>query len=210
MTARLPRLIAITDCSLLPSTEVVARARDLAHLARPASVALLLRDHALSARERLTLGRALGAVARSTGQSLWVADRVDLALLLEADALHLGEGSVAAASARRLWGHERPVSRAWHESAPPPPGELEGVDALLLSPLLAERKGRAALGTSALPELERAIADQGRSVAIYALGGVSAENAAACLAAGATGVAAIGAALASDPRPLLEALSCRR
>ena len=45
---------------------------------------------------------------------------------------------------------------------------------------------------------------------MYALGGVSAENVAACRAAGAVGVAAIGAALAADVDPLLRALQILR
>jgi thiamine-phosphate pyrophosphorylase len=46
---------------------------------------------------------------------------------------------------------------------------------------------------------------------LYALGGVTSENAASVLAAGAEGVAVIGAVLdTDDPLPLLEALGIRR
>jgi thiamine-phosphate pyrophosphorylase len=210
VTSPAPRLVAITDLSQLDPVTLLARLRRLSEAARPSTLALLLRDHASSGRQRLRLGRELADIARKSGQSLWVADRIDLALLLEADGLHLGEASVDATTARRLWPAERWLSRAWHAAAASPAIELETVDALVVSPLLAERKGRPALGLRQWEALRDALAASGRAPALYALGGVSPENAAACLAAGAAGVAAIGAALAAEPSALLNALGIAR
>ena len=204
-----PRLIAITDASLLPIETLLARLGKLAAAAQPGTLALLLRDHALGARERLRLGQALQSVAREHGQALWVADRLDLALLLEADAVHLGEGSVTASDARKLLGSQMRISRAWHAAAldgVDAAGELHAVDALLVSPVLAPRKGRPALGLSPLGVLGEQLRARNLACQIYALGGVSAENAAECLQAGAIGVAASGAALGPDAAGLLGAL----
>ncbi|RYZ08827.1 MAG: thiamine phosphate synthase [Myxococcales bacterium] len=208
----LPRLIAITDVSVLPAPQLVARFRRLAALARPGTVALLLRDHALSARARLALGGALRDAAREHGQALWVADRLDLALLLAADGLHLGEASVSARTARQWLPAAMSVSRAWHYGAleQSPVAELEGVDALLVSPVLAPRKERPALGLPALSALGEQLRARHQAYPLYALGGVTADTAAGCVAAGAAGVAAIGAALAPEPSPLLAALACLR
>ena len=208
-----PRLIAITDASLLPIETMLDRLTKLAAAARPGSVALLLREHALGARERLRLGHALRTVARAHGQALWVADRLDLALLLEADAVHLGEGSVTATDARKLLGPHRRISRAWH--AVPLDGgdaatELQAVDALLVSPVLAPRKGRPALGLEPLGMLGEQLRARNLACQMYALGGISGENAASCLQAGAAGVAAIGAALSPDAELLLGALRISR
>lgn len=206
-----PRLVAITDLSQLDPVTLLARLRRLAEAARPSTLALLLRDHAASGRQRLGLGRELASIARRSGQALWVADRIDLALLLEADGLHLGEASVDATTARRLWPAERWLSRAWHSlDDARAAAELDGVNALVVSPLLAERKGRPALGLGQLGRLRDALAASGRTPALYALGGVSPDNAAACLAAGAVGVAAIGAALGPEPSALLNALGIVR
>lgn len=207
-----PRLIAITDLGVLARVPLVARLSRLAERAVCGSVALLLRDHSTSGRERLALGQELRDVARSSGQKLWVADRLDLALLLEADAVHLGEHSVGVASARQLLGAERGVSRAWHGLSllGADDDELLGVDALVVSPVLAPRKGRAALGLGVLRELGEQLRARDPACQLYALGGVSTANAAACLVAGATGVAAIGAALDGDIESLLEALAIRR
>lgn len=209
----LPRLIAITDLSLGEADALAMKLRRLASLARPGSVALLLRDHAATAKQRLALGTELREIAATTGQALWVADRLDLALLLQADGVHLGEASVSAAVARRLLGDSVLVSRAWHATSLPgavEADELSGVDALLVSPVFESRKGRSAIGVGALDVLGEQLRARNRACHLYALGGVSAENAASCLRAGAVGVAAIGAALAPDPRPLLSALELLR
>lgn len=210
--AAAPRLIAITDLERLPLAELVARFARLAQQAAAGSVALLLRDHARAIRERLLLGEALAKIAEDHGQELWVADRLDLALLLGARGAHLGEASVNAQDARRWLGEGVRITRAWHDLTLPPHAEQElgEVDALLLSPLLSPRKGRSALGLEALTALPGRLRARGFGGGIYALGGVTAESAAACLAAGALGVAAIGAVLEGDPAPLLSALGISR
>jgi len=205
-----PRLIAITDLSELDPVTLLGRLQRLAEAATPGSLALLLRDHAASGRQRLGLGHELASIARSTSQALWVADRLDLALLLEAHGLHLGEGSVPASAARKGWDSGRWLSRAWHRADLSDVAELEGVNALLLSPVLSERKGRPALGLDALARCSQAAAARAETPLVYALGGVTSDNAASCLRAGASGVAAIGAALAPDPSALLGALGIAR
>jgi thiamine-phosphate pyrophosphorylase len=201
-------LVAITDLELLPLPALEARLTKLCREAKPGHVAVLLRDHGASAQLRFQLGQRLRGMTRAAQQQLWVADRLDLALLLEADGAHLGEGSVSAAAARRLVGSRLSLSRAWHDSSleGSSAAELEGVDALLASPVLQPRHGRPALGVPGLASLVEAARAQGRPVAVYALGGVGPADVAPCLSAGARGVAAIGAALTGDLAALLQAL----
>jgi thiamine-phosphate pyrophosphorylase len=198
-----PRLIAITARAVAGAGETLRRFERLARAARPHTVMFQLRDRELSARERLTFGRELGALCRAEQQWFQVNDRCDLAALLEADALHLGEASVAVADARRIVGASMFVSRACHA----PDAALEtGVSAWVLSPIFAERKGRGALGLDALAQCAR----RHEEPRVFALGGVTAENAAECLRRGAQGVAVIGAVLAvPEPEPLLDALGIR-
>jgi thiamine-phosphate diphosphorylase len=200
-----PKLVAITDLERASVEELVTRSRALCSAATPGSLAVLLRDHRASARVRLELGRQLREVTRSFGQSIWVADRLDLALSLQADGLHLGEGSVSARDARALLPPGTLVSRACHELRPANDPELAGVDALLLSPVLEPRKGRPALGLEAL-----ATFTSQSNITVLALGGVTAATAAACLVAGARGVAAMGAAWSDDAPALLRALGISR
>jgi thiamine-phosphate pyrophosphorylase len=161
-----------------------------------------LRDRELDIRERLDLGRRLADVTREFDQVLCVNDRLDLARLLDAQALHLGESSVSARNVRQCEGDRFWLTRASHD---PSRCEADGADAVLLSPIFATRKGAPALGPGAIET-----ACTGSSVPVYALGGVSADSAAFCFAAGAAGVAVIGAWLATDPAPLIGALKIDR
>lgn len=198
-----PVLLAISDTELAPGATLIERLERLCWAARAGAVALVLRDKQLSVRRRQELGVALRDVTRASQQWLCVADRLDLALALDADGLHLGEESIEPRDARRLWG-PRFISRACHD---PRTASAAGADAVVLSPVLAARKGAPALGRVGLT-LARERCGAAR---LFALGGVDAHTARLCLEAGAHGVAAQGAVL--DGRPpdaLLAALGAAR
>lgn len=199
------RLIAITDFERFGEAASLAAWQTLAALARPGTVAVDLRDRERPSRRLLALGEALAATARACGQALIVNDRLDLALLLGADGLHLGAHSVDSARARALV--QRPLLRACHALSALPAVDAELV---LLSPVVAPRKGNPALGVAALGQA-RAALGRGAPRRLFALGGVDEATAHACIAAGADGVAAIGAAFTPGrARPLLAALGILR
>ena len=202
------RLIAITDRAVLPERETLARLQRLVRRATPGSVLVQLRDRALSARARLHFGVELRALTRAHEQLFQVNDRLDLALLLDADGVHLGEGSIRTEDARSLLGLGRFVTRACHD--PERAGDVDA-DGILLSPVAAPRKGAPALGVEALERTRAILRARARTTRVFALGGIDASNAAACLDAGADGVAAIGAVLADDgSEALLAALALAR
>lgn len=196
-----PRLIVFTDSARAAPEVMLERFAELGRRAQMGSVLFSLRDYELSARARWQLAEQLAQVTRATGQQLGVADRADLARAFACTGFHLPGGGISARDARAYLGSHVFLSRACHDARRAFEPEL---DAHLLSPIFEPRKGRPALGLTALCE-----AGQGGR-ALFALGGVGADNAAACLRAGAVGVAVIGAALAPDPAPLLRALGILR
>jgi thiamine-phosphate pyrophosphorylase len=126
-----------------------------------------------------------------------------LAREVAADGVHLGKGTVSVEDARRIAGQHIWISVAAHTDEDVRAAAEEGVDAVLVSPVFASRPPRSgspykgARGVAAL----RAARSYGRGrLRIYALGGITSENAAACASAGADGVAVIRTVLASaDP-----------
>jgi thiamine-phosphate pyrophosphorylase len=201
--------MVITDTTVAPEGALERRIQDLLARARAGEIIVQLRDRDLPVRVRLRIGERLVRACRAYGHRLIVNDRVDLAVLLGADGVHLPERGIPPERARALLGNNAWISVAAHDAcgAPPP-----GVSAIVLSPIVAERKGRPPLGVAALSamasSLKRAVDPP---VALYALGGIDAESAAGCLEHGADGVAVIGAALdGRDVRPLLKALDIRR
>lgn len=191
---RLPPLLQITDRETVPEDELLQRV----HTGGP-RLAVQLRDPGLTARELLALGRRLREATRAAGARLWVNDRLDLAMLVAADGVHLGRASVSVADARRALGAGIVVTRSAHHLDEVAAAADEGADAVLLSPVFASPgKGRP-LGLSALTEARRRLPS---AVGLYALGGVDAAAVSRCLAAGATGVAAIRADLSAwSPDP---------
>jgi thiamine-phosphate pyrophosphorylase len=201
---KLPRLIVVTDTTVAPLGVLEERVERVLSLAVAETVMVQLRDPSLGVRDRLRLGARLRDACRRHGQWFVVRDRVDLAVLLDADGVHLAERSIAAADARSLLRAGAWVSRAWHDAQRAPP---VGVDAVLLSPALAARKGRPALGPSGIAAFRSLIGGMASRPALYALGGIDAAGVPTVLNAGADGVAVIGAALrASDPTALLAAV----
>jgi thiamine-phosphate pyrophosphorylase len=200
-----PRLVVVTDTGRASAAQWLAQLRPWLACAEPGSVLVQLRDRQLEAQDRLAFGRRLRELTRRHEQHLAVNDRLDLALLLDADAVHLPEASMRARDARSFLERHRPgwfISAAWHEPTRLPEPE---VDALLLSPVSAPRKGRPELGVSGIRDA--VLVRAARRHRIYALGGVGAEDAPGLLAAGADGVAVIGALFdPHGPLPLLAAL----
>ena len=199
----LPRLIVFSDTTRATTSVMLDRFARLAERATEGTVLFTLRDYLLPVRERWALGERLAELTARNRQSFGVAERADLARAFGCVAFHLPQGGFSAADARSYLGSEVLLSRGCHVPSAEPESEL---DALLLSPIFGVRKGRPALGVAALQVARKAHPRQ----AWLALGAVEADNAAACLAAGAAGVAVIGAALAADPAPLLGALGILR
>jgi thiamine-phosphate pyrophosphorylase len=202
-----PRLIVFTDTSRASPELMLSRFAALARAARAGSMLFTLRDYALSGQARLALGARLRALAEASQQAFGFADRADFTRYLAAPALHLPESGLSEQDARRYLGPHVFLSRACHD---PEHVRESRADAVLLSPIFAPRKGRAALGLRALEQVCAMRSASGAGPAVYALGAIDANNASACLAAGAAGVAVIGAALEPDPALLLEALKISR
>jgi thiamine-phosphate pyrophosphorylase len=200
-----PVLVVVTDFEHAPEELLLARIERVCVAARAGSVLVQLRDHGLSALERFSLGLQIIAITRQSSQLFAVNDRIDLALALGADSVHLGEGSVRPSEARLI------IESAWISVASHDPAlvdiDVYGADAVLLAPIFEARHGRDALGVAAIA---RARTGAGRA-RLYALGGIDAGNARSALQAGAEGVAVMGAVRDSDePAALLGALGITR
>jgi thiamine-phosphate pyrophosphorylase len=197
-----PRLYIITDRQQTggrPLAGVVGQALGAVRDGRipAASVAVQLREKDLGGRELFALAAPLRAVTRAAGVRLFVNDRVDVALAVGADGVHLGGGAldlddvVAIAPALAIAVSAHSVVEV---------GRLRGQTRLsfaLFGPI-HDTPSKRPLGTPlGMAPLGDACAT---GVPVVAVGGIDASNAGACVAAGATGVAVIRAIL-SDAAP---------
>ncbi len=204
MAATVPRLYLVTDRRATgdrPLVEVVAAAlRGVAGSGLPPDrVAVQLREKDLSGRALTELGRALRAVTAAAGAALWINDRLDVALAVGADGVHLAGTSLDVAAAARVPGglaiaasaHAPDDVAALHAAAG---GRLAFA---LLGPIHdtpSKREFGAPLGLAAITAAART------GPPVVAVGGVEPAHVRALIAAGAHGVACIRAVMAApDP-----------
>jgi thiamine-phosphate pyrophosphorylase len=155
---------------------------------------LLLRDKDLAREERRDLAVRLAKIAAEHGVTLSVSTDVDLAAEVGAGGVHL-QSAAAIAPARRRLGSAAIIGVSAHGLDDVRAAAAAQADYVTLSPIfLTDSKPGygPALGIGAL----RAAAERG--IPVLALGGVTADTAAACLAAGARGVAVMGEIMRAD------------
>jgi len=200
----LPRLHAITDERIARRADLDDVARDLA-AGGGANLAFHARGHSLTGLEHYALAVRLSG---SPTVRLFVNDRLDIALAVDAAGVQLTPGSLSPADARRLssrwW-----IGKSVHDLAGAEAARAEGPDYLVVGPVFptATHPDRAPLGLQGLRE----IVALGGGLPVIAIGGVTARNAGEVREAGAYGAAAIRALWdAAEPaaaaRQMLEAL----
>ncbi len=160
--------------------------------------AVQLREKDLPTRELYHLAEKLLAVTRAAGAVLLVNDRIDVAMALSADGVHLTRRSLPPRVCRELLGPERLIGVSCHSLAEVRELEDGGADFVVLGPIF-ETPSKAAYG----PPLTTAALRQARAVTglpILAIGGVKETHVGEVMAAGADGVAVISAVMAApDP-----------
>lgn len=156
-----------------------------------------LREKTIPTRELYELATRLRRLTADAGAALVVNDRLDVALAVEADGVHLGAGSLAPQDVRLL-AREILIGCSVHSVAEAVQAEREGADYLIVGTIFpsASHPGRRASG----PGLLRQVADQVK-LPLIGIGGITAKNAADVMATGASGVAVIREVLAApDPK----------
>jgi len=165
--------------------------------------AVQLRDKDLPGGPLFALAEQLREATTRTGALLFVNDRLEVALAVGADGVHLGGGSVPADVARRLVGPGALIGVSTHA-----PGEGPAdADLAFFGPVYATPSKGGAQGETRLAEAVRAA-----TIPVLAIGGVTAARVPAVRAAGAAGAAVIRAILAAPDaaaatRELLAALA---
>jgi thiamine-phosphate pyrophosphorylase len=162
-----------------------------------------LRDRDLEPAERKALAFRLAGMVRRAGGRLSIGADIDLAADAGTGAVHVRE-IADIARARQTLGSAGLIGFSAHSVADAANAKRAGADYVTLSPIheTASKPGYGpALGTSAIEQAART------GIAIVALGGIDAPNAAAVRAAGAAGIAVMGGVMRSEnPQRAIEAL----
>lgn len=185
-------LYAIVDPDALGSRDPA----EFAHaILRGGAAKLQLRAKNLPDRARLSLARRLRALCREARVPFVMNDRPDLALLVGADELHIGQNDLPIAEARRIVGNMS-IARSSHSLRSALEAVEEGADVVAVGPIFpttSKSDADPAVGLEIFTQICQAV-----SVPVTAIGGVTLENAPTIRKAGATNAAMIAALVRAD------------
>ncbi len=191
------RLYCVTDRRHTAGRPLV----EVIHAALDGGVrAVQLREKDLEGGALYQLAAQLRALTARYQARLLINDRLDVALAVEADGVHLGQTSFPAAAARRLLGPGKLIGVSTHN--PTEIAAAAGADFVVFGPVYATPSKAAYGEPQGLVRLRQAVALS--PAPLLAIGGITAKRVAQVLTTGAHGVSVISA-LSAAPDPAREA-----
>jgi thiamine-phosphate pyrophosphorylase len=172
-------------------------------LARAGARVVQLRVKGLPDRVWLGMARAALAAAHASGARLVVNDRPDIALIVGADGLHVGQDDLTGTDARTVVGPNVMIGVSTHHLDQLAAVAPEPVDYVAIGPVFPTRTKENPDPVVGLEMVRRARAATSRP--LVAIGGITRENARSVVEAGADGVAVISDLL--DAPDLLRAFT---
>lgn len=162
-----------------------------------------LRAKEMGPREFLAWARAGVRAARAVGLSVIVNDRVETALLAEADGVHLGQDDFPCRTARAALGDRAIVGLSTHGEDEARAADAEPCDYIAIGPVFetgSKADARPTVGLAGVGAARRATARP-----LVAIGGIGPKRIGGVLDAGADAVAAVSALGGSSPAEVEEA-----
>lgn len=206
-----PRLYAIVDADVCAAANRAPADVARAFLSAGAGW-LQLRCKHLPSGAFLDLANAVLVDAGAAGATLVINDRADVARLSGAPGLHVGQEDLTPSDARTVVGADTILGLSTHTAAQWNQAVLEPIDYMAIGPAFGtgtKDTGYAAVGLSVVTQASAVAAGQG--LPTVAIGGITVDNAASVIAAGASSVAVISDLLKGEPearcRAFLRALA---
>jgi thiamine-phosphate pyrophosphorylase len=194
----LPKVYPITDTRL----SGLSHADQVARLIEGGATLIQLRDKHAAPRDFYREAAAALQVARDHHACLVINDRVDIALAIKADGVHLGQTDLPPAIARKLLGPAAIIGFSTHN-----PAQLKlaiglPVNYLAFGPIFQTSTKENPDPITGLLTLRELAGSKG-PMPLVAIGGITSANASQALKAGADSVSMI-AALVADPAKIVE------
>ena len=191
MPFSLPKLYPITDRSI----SGLSHAEQIERLAAGGASLIQLREKHASPREFYQTALEAMIVAKRSGVQLVINDRVDIAIAVKADGVHLGQDDLPPGKARMLLGEDRIIGFSTHTVDQALEADSAPVDYIAIGPVFptsTKENPDAIVSTADIREIKSRI-----SKPLVAIGGITIENARLVIDAGADSVAMISDLLAT-------------
>ena len=158
---------------------------------------LQLREKTAATRDFYQLALRLKPIARQYNVPLLINDRLDIALAVDADGVHVGQEDLPVAVVRRLIGPDKILGATAATVAAAQTAEREGADYIgsgAMFPTLT-KPGKQVLPLNVLAQIKQAV-----QVPVVAIGGITADNLLTLKITGVDGLAVVSAIIDSaDP-----------
>lgn len=187
---RLPKVYPITDTRL----SGLSHAQQVARLIEGGASLIQLREKHGAPREFYREAAEALQIARNHNVRLIINDRVDIALALKADGVHLGQTDLPVEAARSLLGKDAIIGFSTHNAEQARLATAMPVDYLAFGPVFPTSTKQNPDPVAGLLALQEARSLMG-SLPLVAIGGITFGNALEVLKAGADAVAVIGTLL---------------
>ena len=154
-----------------------------------------LREKNCSAKEFFETAQRVKKITDQAGVPLIINDRVDIALAVDADGVHVGQSDIPAAEARRLLGPDKIIGVSARTVEQARKAEADGADYLGVGAMFVTGTKQDAKVTSKeeLKRIRAAVA-----IPIVAIGGIKADNVEELKGTGIDGVAVVSAVIAAE------------
>lgn len=188
------RVYLITDRKLFSDEGMMLRGIEQALMGGVKAVQLREKD--MTTRDLLAMAYRMRELTKKHNARLFINDRVDIAMAVEADGVHLGGNSVPTGAARKAAGQQMLIGRSTHGIDEAVAADKAGADFITFGPVFETPSKRQYGEPLGLAMLKRAA---GRvSLPVFAIGGIKQQTIRDIMAAGAYGIALISGILASN------------
>lgn len=198
------RLYLVTDREILKGRDLLQAVEE----ALSGGVTLVqLREKDASSREFYQLAVSMKNLTAEYGVPLIINDRLDIALAVEADGIHIGQEDLPLPVVRRLLGPDKIIGYSVSNIEEACYGEKHGADYLGAGPVFAtatKKVSTPTLGSAGLKRIKEMV-----SIPVVGIGGINLENIKEIRSTGVDGVSIVSGILGSD-RPGHTALLIRR
>lgn len=180
------RLYPVTDRIL----SALSHADQVLQLSEGGASLVQLREKKVSPAEFYAQAEEALRIARERGLKVIVNDRVDIALALKADGVHLGQDDLPPQAARRILGPDAIIGFSTHNPRQARVAAQMPIDYIAIGPIFATASKEASnspIGLDGLRLVRQAVG----AIPLVAIGGITVENSGSVLNAGADVVAVI-------------------
>jgi thiamine-phosphate pyrophosphorylase len=191
MPFKLPKLYPITDTQ----ASRLSHARQVEQLAAGGASIVQLREKRASPREFYNAALEAMSIARNLGVQIIINDRVDIAIAIKADGVHLGQDDLPADHARRLLGEGRIIGFSTHSPEQALAADSTSIDYVAIGPVfqtVTKENPDPVIGLEVVREVKGHL-----SKPLVAIGGITLQTAPSVIEAGADSVAVISDLYAS-------------